>query len=123
LKKPGNILMLNNRATAYLRIGKTDSAFANYNEALRLAPHYAEIYMFRGMAYADGGNYSRAIEDFTRAIEIKPDLLNAYGYRASCYYELHRYADALADVRAIQQRGVVSDTAFVNELYRLVNGN
>lgn len=79
--------------------------------------------MFRGMAYADGGNYSRAIEDFTRAIEIKPDLLNAYGYRASCYYELHRYADALADVRAIQQRGVVSDTAFVSELCRLVNGN
>jgi protein O-mannosyl-transferase len=122
-KDPDNILMLNNRATAYLRIGKTDSAFANYNEALRLAPNYAEIYMFRGIAYADGGNYTKAIEDFTRAIAIKPDLLEAYGYRASCNYELHRYADALADVKTIQQQGVISNPDFVKELYRRVNGN
>jgi tetratricopeptide (TPR) repeat protein len=106
-----------------LRIGNPDSAFADYNEALRLAPRYVEIYVFRGTAYADVGKFKEAIDDFTQAISINPTFITAYDRRASCYFEIHRYKEALADVEYIMQNGYQIDAAFVQEVRKKAAGN
>ena len=80
-------------ADAYLKRGEAaagahgyDDAIADYSEAIRLRPDYAEAYNDRGHAYhRKGGNGDRALADFTRAIELRPEYPTAYNNRGVVY--------------------------------------
>lgn len=43
------------------------------NEAIRLKPDVAEVYILRGAAYGKLGQHQRAIEDYNQGIRLKPD--------------------------------------------------
>ena len=56
----------NNRGAAYhYKKGKYDRAIEDYNQAIRLAPGNAAMYLNRGYAYDNKGDYDRAIRIMT----------------------------------------------------------
>ena len=67
-----------NRGVAYSDKGDTDRAIADFTEAIRLDPKYANAYVNRGVAYGDKGENDRAIADYTEAIRLDPKFAHAY---------------------------------------------
>jgi tetratricopeptide (TPR) repeat protein len=55
--------------------GNLDGALAHYNEAIRLDPKYASVYVNRGVIYLHTSDYDRAMQDFNYAIYLDPFLL------------------------------------------------
>jgi tetratricopeptide (TPR) repeat protein len=60
------------RGKKYLRNGDYDSAIADFNDALTLAPKDRASYENRGEAYMGKRDYDKAIADFTTAIGVSP---------------------------------------------------
>jgi tetratricopeptide (TPR) repeat protein len=99
------IIVCNLIGNSLLIKGKTDSAFAYYNEALDLATKYdykkqqASIRMNMGVAYRETGNWQQAENHFKQALEYSTDSV----YRA-------KLAANFADI--YQQQGK-NDSAIV----------
>jgi len=67
-----------------------DPAMADHDEAVRLAPGLASVYVNRASAWVRLGKEERADEDIEKAIALAPDDAEAYFTRA----EMHRYTAA-----------------------------
>jgi tetratricopeptide (TPR) repeat protein len=74
-----------------------DRALADYDEALRLRPDYAETLVARAIVWFDKEQYDRAIADCDQAIRLQPDLAEAYNNRALAYFRKGLYALAQPD--------------------------
>ena len=61
-------------------------AIADYTEAIRLNPKFAEAYCKRGYAYGNKGVYDKAIADCTKAIRLNPKLAGVH--RPGLAYDL-----------------------------------
>ncbi|MDR1467911.1 MAG: tetratricopeptide repeat protein, partial [Spirochaetaceae bacterium] len=59
--------------------GENDKAIADYNQALRINPNYAEVYYNRGYAYAMKKDYARARADWEKALQLDPNDADARG--------------------------------------------
>src|SRR5262249_7737007 len=73
------------RGISYKSKGDVDRAIANFSEAIRLDPKYAEAYYVRGVAYGNKGDLDRAIADYSEAIRLDPKLAAAYNNRGNAY--------------------------------------
>jgi tetratricopeptide (TPR) repeat protein len=90
-------------ARSHLNAGKKalenneyDEAIAEFTQAIKLKPDYAEAYFWRGSAYADNnGMYDEAILDFDEAIRLKPDYAEAYFEKGEVYAYRGETADAI----------------------------
>src|SRR5271170_1734356 len=67
-----------------------DPAMADHDEAVRLAPGLASVYVNRALAWVRLGRGERAGEDIEKAIALAPDDAEAYFTRA----EMYRYTAA-----------------------------
>ena len=74
-----------------------DKAIADYNEAIRLKPDFAEAYNARGNAYDEKGDHDKAIADYNEAIRLKPGLAEAYYNRGLAYRRKGDLDKAIAD--------------------------
>jgi tetratricopeptide (TPR) repeat protein len=61
--------------------GNIAKSIEDFNEALKLAPNFAEAYLDRGYAYYRLREYDRGIADCTKVISLEPDNKVAYTYR------------------------------------------
>jgi protein O-mannosyl-transferase len=77
--------------------GNHDHAIEDFNQAIRLNPHYFEAYDNRGFAYSCKGDHDRAIEDHTAAIKLNPRDALAYNNRGLAYKARKDYGRAVED--------------------------
>ena len=57
-------------------------AVAQYQEALRLKPDYAEAHNNLGIALQDQGQLAEAVAQYQEALRLKPDYAEAHWNRA-----------------------------------------
>jgi len=85
------------RGNAYDDKDQLDRAIADYSEAIRIKPDYANAYRNRGQAYGRTAHYDDAIADFDRAIALEPNHVDAYSNRGFAYYYKGQYDRAIQD--------------------------
>ena len=61
-----------NRGNAYDDKGDVDRAIADYTEAIRLDPKFADAYNNRGLSWESKGDLQKALVDFTKFSELAP---------------------------------------------------
>lgn len=117
---PGNarVLLLVNRADAYFTLHDNQRTLADYNEAIRLAPHIAVLYYNRGAIYASQSDGGAALRDFDTAIRIDSEFVAALIQRARIYRIRGNFSGALTDYSAairLQPKNAVlwSDRGYV----------
>ena len=91
-----------------------EGALADYAEAIRLKPDYAEAYNNRGAVKDKLGRYDDALADYAEAIRLKPDHANPYFNLGTAKAKLGRYDDALADYAEAIRLKPDHDGAFYN---------
>ncbi|MGI8503996.1 MAG: tetratricopeptide repeat protein [Hassallia sp.] len=74
-----------------------EAAIDNYNAALKLNPHDAEVYYKRGLARYYLVDDEKAIADYNQAIKINPKYAKAYNKLGLARYELGDYEQAIED--------------------------
>jgi lipoprotein NlpI len=74
------------RGLAYVAKGDPDHAIADYTEAIRLDPKFAQAYGSRGNVYLDDkGDLDRAIADYSEMIRLDPKEARIYNNRGLAY--------------------------------------
>ena len=94
-----NFLSLKKRLEGAKLIGSGDydGAIKLFDEAEKLTPDAADIYILRGIAYSRREDYILAARDYTRAIQLTPNDADAYNYRGLLYERLQNYQQAFND--------------------------
>ena len=87
----------NNRANAYIRLGQRGKAIADYSEAIRLYPKYANAYLNLGRTYQDLGDTQLYLLHCNKAIAAAPRYARAYSCRAWAYFKMGQAARGLSD--------------------------
>lgn len=85
------------RADSNDQLGKTESAIADYTEALRLNPWFADALRRRGAAYMERKDYDRALADFSAMVRVDASNAKAYFLRGSVYMAREQYATAIPE--------------------------
>jgi tetratricopeptide (TPR) repeat protein len=75
----------NARGDAYNGKGQFDQAIKEFNQAIKLAPNFAEAFSGRGMAYKGKGQFDQAINEFDHAIKLNPKIAEGFSGRGDAY--------------------------------------
>lgn len=113
---PDDPLTLNNRGSAYEKLGKYDEALADFNRSLELRPDYPLTLYNRGTTYAKLKKYDEAIVDFSRALELRPG--HSYTlYNIACAFSLCEKPDEALDYlkKAVTQEKQFREDAKTDE--------
>jgi tetratricopeptide (TPR) repeat protein len=74
-----------------------ERAFADFDEALRLDPDYADAFNNRGTTWSDRRHYRKALADYAEAVRLDPKHAIAFDNRGKTWANLGEYEKALAD--------------------------
>jgi tetratricopeptide (TPR) repeat protein len=86
------------RGKALLTKGELDGAMADFNQALKLRPTYAEALAARGMGWSKKKDYTNALADLDQAI-AQEERVESYYARAQIYETQGNADRAVADFR------------------------
>jgi tetratricopeptide (TPR) repeat protein len=78
-ESPYSSLSHYNLGNVYLRAGKPDEAWAEYQKTIALKPRSASPYNTMGVILAQKGRLDEARIQFERALELNPDFADAHG--------------------------------------------
>jgi tetratricopeptide (TPR) repeat protein len=74
-----------------------DQAIADFDEAIKINPNWANVYDSRGCMYCSKKDYDKAIADFNEAIRINPKESVFYRHRGDAYGDKGDYNQNIAD--------------------------
>ena len=77
--------------------GAVRESIADFTEAIRLNPNFADAYFERARAHLFLGDEARSVADYTEMIRIDPKDVEAYRARGSALDVLREYQRAIAD--------------------------
>jgi tetratricopeptide (TPR) repeat protein len=97
IQKPKSSAALVIRGDGSYEKKEYDKAVADYSEAIRISPNFADAFSHRGKTYCDKKEYDRAIKDFTEAIRLTPLDADAFVDRGIAYNGKKEYSRAVAD--------------------------
>jgi Tfp pilus assembly protein PilF len=83
---------------AYDKLNQPDSAFAAYQNALKLNPLNATIHNNMGTIYFKAGDYQTALKSFKEAVRLDPKYAEAHANAGSAYGMMQQYDNALASL-------------------------
>jgi tetratricopeptide (TPR) repeat protein len=73
----------NSRAMRYLDLHDDANALADFSQAIRYSPHYAQAFVNRAILHLSRREYPAAVADYSSVIQILPD--DQIGYSARCW--------------------------------------
>jgi tetratricopeptide (TPR) repeat protein len=73
------------RALGYTHKGDYDNAARDYDQALRINPHYADAFRERGIDYTHRNDYGHAIQDYDQALRLNPNDAIAFYDRGQAF--------------------------------------
>ena len=86
-----------NRGVEWYKKGKYDKAIAEFDQALKKKPRYADAYAARGAAWYRKGKYDKALGDQAQALRLNPNIVAAYNNRGLAWTAKGQYDKAIAD--------------------------
>lgn len=89
-------------------------AIANYDQAIRLKPDFAEAYYNQGIIRGNQGEHQKAIDGFNEAIRLKPDYAEAYFNRGVAWGKQGKEQQAIADYSVAVQLNPDDEKAYNN---------
>jgi tetratricopeptide (TPR) repeat protein len=103
LKRPEHAHAYCYRGGAYLKLGRTKEALADYAKAIVLHPKHAPAWGMRGVSYVMLGQLDKALPDLGKVIDLDPKNMLAWSNRGIAYQRMGQRDKALADLtRAIE---------------------
>ena len=81
------------------RPGEADEAIAEYREAMRLKPDFAEAHINLGVALRDQGKLDEAIAEYREALRLKPDHAEAHSNLGLALSDQGKLDEAIAEYR------------------------
>ncbi|MBI4648810.1 MAG: tetratricopeptide repeat protein [Bacteroidia bacterium] len=90
-------VLINNRGTEFLRIGKSEKAITDFNTAISIFPTLAEVYFGLANYYDNLGYKKTAIKQYNKVLRYNPDFANAYCNRGLLYEQSGEFDSSIAD--------------------------
>jgi len=88
------------RGPCYLALGRTEEAFEELDEAVRMAPNDGMPYSMRGFVHLEAKDYEQALSDLDEAVERGVNSLGTLVNRAVALFRLGRYEAAFRQIGA-----------------------
>jgi tetratricopeptide (TPR) repeat protein len=79
--------------------GKLDEAMAEFREALRLKPNFADPHNMLGLVLEDQGKLDEAMAEFREALRLEPNLADPHGNLGNVWRAQGKLAEAIAEYR------------------------
>lgn len=104
-KKSGDDLAqwVNDRGSAYYRLGNYQSAMRDYSSAIRLDPNASSWRYNRGLVDEQLGKSERAVVDYSAAIHNDADNGDAYLNRGLIYLDAGNFNEAVSDFTRVHE--------------------
>ncbi len=97
IKRSGSAQSYGARGLLRLDQDDFDGAIADFSQALKVHPTFAQCLLWRGFARLRHHDYALAIADLSRAVEAIPACAEAYNHRGVAHFYQHDFDKAQAD--------------------------